>query len=601
MSLRIDELLQNSFLPKNYLGDAFVIKEKYCEERDRFLSFLKECDGCEFSKEKQKLLKEKIDEIKPQIEESFDSIVNIFNHYEDANMKMAEAEFDDLMERLKSDLFITSIDDKCIFNISGKRIETKLHETKAESFFRVRPVDRESNNIESDANELFHLPICKRAYSNNERFSLSGFPSLYLATSLQIAWQECNYPTHYYYSEFKYIKEPCDLKIIGLYSPSEIEYWGISTKYNDFDLWLEIIIRYLKNYPLVVACSFVNQSGNTPYKQEYIVPQLLMQWIKRNKDFVQGVSYFSCIDDSIRTEKWYGYNIALPVVAPYDDHGICTNLKDSFSWTVPRFFSVKFSDLERNKTERDIIKKFVNDIYIALRMYKFPTTFLNVLLEMRNISSMVLNILQNGENIDIQLALNCFDVLSSSCNIITGTSYEKLKEIVEEKNETRLICDEDYNKACIKFEKIYNKFIRNNNDIKSENIGNIIELYKYDAWNNFYSHSEYFLLFKEDDKIETILQIFKEKHLLCHRFLMEETEKAVSFLSKLENTYGINIGEFWETENGNPDLLIINNIDRMKTPIILRQNDINVFSSDEDKFFELLLVEADDAKLMDIL
>lgn len=41
---------------------------------------------------------------------------------------------------------------------------------------------------------LFHIPLSKRACSNNERFSLVGFPSLYLSTMLPLAWQECGYP-----------------------------------------------------------------------------------------------------------------------------------------------------------------------------------------------------------------------------------------------------------------------------------------------------------------------------------------------------------------------------------------------------------------------
>jgi hypothetical protein len=33
---------------------------------------------------------------------------------------------------------------------------------------------------------------------------------------------------------------------------------------------------YVKQYPLVLACGFVNHSGRVSYKQEYIIPQMLM-------------------------------------------------------------------------------------------------------------------------------------------------------------------------------------------------------------------------------------------------------------------------------------------------------------------------------------
>ncbi len=52
----------------------------------------------------------------------------------------------------------------------------------------------------------FYIPLSKKAFVNNERFSLAGFPSLYLSSMLLLAWQECGYPKKYYYSEYQYEK-----------------------------------------------------------------------------------------------------------------------------------------------------------------------------------------------------------------------------------------------------------------------------------------------------------------------------------------------------------------------------------------------------------
>ena len=80
----------------------------------------------------------------------------------------------------------------------GKRY-TKFRLRSGELFYRVRSVEGTRKDIESNPDELFHIPLSKKALTNNERFSLAGFPSLYLATMLPLAWQESGYPQRYYY------------------------------------------------------------------------------------------------------------------------------------------------------------------------------------------------------------------------------------------------------------------------------------------------------------------------------------------------------------------------------------------------------------------
>lgn len=65
---------------------------------------------------------------------------------------------------------------------------------------------KKTASIQSNPDELFYIPLSKKAFVNNERFSLAGFPSLYLSSMLLLAWQECGYPKKYYYSEYQYEK-----------------------------------------------------------------------------------------------------------------------------------------------------------------------------------------------------------------------------------------------------------------------------------------------------------------------------------------------------------------------------------------------------------
>lgn len=322
MGIKIEDLLATRIaLPKRYYNSNFNISDKFKQETIKFLELIKQIDGHEFSEDKQKLIQQKIKGIVPDIEENIESIEHIFDFYENANPKEAQEEMDKMMNRLDDALLISTIDDRVIINVDGKQFYTRgIRITPGTQFFRVRAVDEKTVAIENNPDELFHIPLTKKAYTNNERFSLAGFPSLYLSSMLQLAWQECGYPQKYYYSEFQYENMIVslhrdiskELKFLSLYSPSEIFQWGISTKHSHFTEWLGLVANYLKQYPLVLACSFVNHSGKVTYKQEYIIPQMLMQWVQRNKSVVQGISYFTCVDISMFPSKWCAYNIVIP-------------------------------------------------------------------------------------------------------------------------------------------------------------------------------------------------------------------------------------------------------------------------------------------------
>lgn len=179
-------------------------------------------------------------------------IIKIFDCYENSDNKSAQELVDEIMIQLEKGIFVGTIDDRIEFYRNGEcYLMRGFRKTPGYRFFRVRASDYESPNIQKNADELFHISLSKRAYSNNERFSLAGFPSLYLSTMLPLAWQECGYPQKYYYSEYQYkfsVDEKTgervpdnELKFLMIYSPDEIVNWGNSIKYSNFDLcWMSL-------------------------------------------------------------------------------------------------------------------------------------------------------------------------------------------------------------------------------------------------------------------------------------------------------------------------------------------------------------------------
>src|SRR6185437_5134385 len=152
--------------------------------------------------------------------------------------------------------------------------------------------------------DMFHTPF--EMSSRPCRFSPRGAPALYLANSVYLCWKECGEP-------------PLDQCLVARFevdAPSEgyldlaCSHEGYLSPFSLLDLDLDprtlsnspyahdVVVElaeYLTVWPLLAAVSVgrANQSdGNPP---EYLIPQLAMEWIRNNDDFL-GVRYF--------TTKW---------------------------------------------------------------------------------------------------------------------------------------------------------------------------------------------------------------------------------------------------------------------------------------------------------
>lgn len=593
-------------LPKRYFNNNFIISEKFSEEKEKFLFLIKQCKGDEFDGDKKKQLEESVSQIIEVADNISNIILDIFDYYENADYKRTQELMDELMLQIEKDIFIGSIDDHVCINCNGDNYYTGFRITPGYCFFRVRAVDNESSSIQKNVDELFHIPLSKRAYSNNERFSLVGFPSLYLSTMLPLAWQECGYPQKYYYSEYqyKYSRDrnsgkrllENEFKFLLLYSPSEIANWGMSIKYSNFVLWLEVIKRYLKTYPLILACSFVNQSGKVPYKQEYIIPQMLMQWVQRNSSKVQGIEYFTCVDISMRTSEWCAYNIVIPAIPPYDDKKYSIPLKEKFFWTAPQFYSVPILDRSYNEADREFIYNLVSDIRNAMRSCSFSDKYRYALIKMINICGCLMGLLENQSAIDMQLVLQILNSLSENISGIRRLQLDK--DIEKEIMNDELLDEIELKDACFSFKEIYYSFVENSNF--SECIERIISKHKDLCWNDSYPHSEIILIYYRDYEINDSVEWLNENHVLHSIYKIDSSDKSIEYLKKIALYAEVSLDEFWGCHvesNG----WIKENIDKVKTPIFVKISSVSIYSKSETKSVEIVSIGFDKDILFDKL
>lgn len=575
----IRELLTSINLPIKYYSD-FDMLEKLEEETLRYISVLEEYDCDDFEGNQKDKLKEKISEVKKAVKTINCKLIETLKCYENADPKRAQENFESIMDRLKDDLFFSTIDGWA----SIGKYQTVLHINRADTFFRVRGVDRKDENIANNPDELFHIPMSKKSYTNNERFSIVGFPSLYLSTMLPLAWQESHYPKKYYYSEYQYKK--CngekrrienELKLLSMNSPKEIDFWGVAVRYSNFDLWLNVIIRYLKQYPLIMACSFVNHSGAVSYKQEYVISQMLMQWVQRNSEMVQGISYFSCVDTKMNWGNWCAYNVAIPIIKPLDEKQYSERLRNEFCWSNPIYFEIPLLNKEATKEHREKLYNYIDKLLYALRYY-YTNWCDSLLLDIRSVCVSLYQLMDNGDTADMRFIIHTIEMMDRFYETIYN--YDINDMIEEWRSKVPEYEKEKFEQDIVPIKQTIDEFI-----VKSysdDSIYSIIDRYRNTLWNDHLCQTRIIVLYSEKDDICNIAKWLHENNLIHYVRELKKENVNTEALKDVCNQYKININDFWDDPIIDDDW-VLTNYDKMNTPVFIRSNSQSMYDSDPHK------------------
>lgn len=178
-------------------------------------------------------------------------------------------------------------------------------------FYRLRVND---SNTPFTYQDMFHIPFNLIEMVSNQRFSISGYPCLYLGNSSYCCWEELQRPNF----------DRCNFSILKS-----------NTSLNFFDLTPPITIKSkhdLYRLPLVVSCALKFTKDKSPFKAEYIISQAVLQSLVRfnNKNILlsysseiskfHGLIYLSThADKSLYTDLNYICNYVIPTVNRKND------------------------------------------------------------------------------------------------------------------------------------------------------------------------------------------------------------------------------------------------------------------------------------------
>lgn len=215
-----------------------------------------------------------------------------------------------------------------LFKRTANKLTSEFHFPKStihkdSIWYRIR---NNGNCEEWDCKELFHVPFEKRELIGSQRFSIPGYPSLYLGASALVCIEEIPWNDAFSISSVR-LNESIDVFDFTFF-PQEEE--GIGQFYNR-----------LISYPIKIAISIpVKNDNNAVFKPEYIIPQyILHSTIKqeRSTNKVKGFIYTStkALLEEHSSEELKAYiNMVVPSMS-IKRKGYCQKLIELFSITNP--------------------------------------------------------------------------------------------------------------------------------------------------------------------------------------------------------------------------------------------------------------------------
>lgn len=360
------------------------------------------------------MLEEKI----PLIKEICSQIIDVSKKYSQGLIKEAYIKAYDLFD-----------DKNSYFMVSSSRNERNRF------FYRLRPGDfriTDANESKEKKSELFHIKRNKKHLISAYRYSVSGFPCLYLASRKELAWFECGMPKQFSYCEMIIDEEGDNALRLVDFSNRPMDF--LSNIHNNLlnakndenrkEIIYEYLLQYIITYPLVAACSIKVKNRNNNFVEEYVIPQIFMQWI-RESNYFAGVIYKSSLDSNL-VQGMGAINIALPV-KEFRSDGLGENLTSKISVSNIGYLDVNEYFL-KYKTYLDDIETYKNDIWADLINSKYQCSYAWELIELCETVINTYDALMNGNYKNSELIFSHIDCLANHISII----YRNKKSIVDE-------------------------------------------------------------------------------------------------------------------------------------------------------------------------
>lgn len=194
--------------------------------------------------------------------------------------------------------------------------------------FRFRVDDDVRGFLRKD---VFHIPFESRHLVGVQRYSVTGVPCLYLGASTYACWEELGRPSRsrVAISAFR-ATEPMRILDLALFPRDFPAILTNATAAGQGASAFASFGAYFRVWPLIAACSMQRANLKAPFHEEYLIPQLILQWVRAAG--WDGIRYSSTRTKN--TSLDLRHNFVFPVQTTADS-GHCPELRRKFELTVP--------------------------------------------------------------------------------------------------------------------------------------------------------------------------------------------------------------------------------------------------------------------------
>lgn len=169
-------------------------------------------------------------------------------------------------------------------------------------YYRLRSIDKADDKRKPQPYEplaLFHMPFELRGRVSTNRYSIPGYPCLYLGKSIYVCWEEMRRKD---INAYAVVAMQCakDIRLLDL---------RLTRKFHtsaDCKAFLTML-------PLIIACGMQVNNDEDQFKPEYILPQLLLHTVLLNKQRMK-LAKENDKDDGIQYKTYKGIIFTSSVV-----------------------------------------------------------------------------------------------------------------------------------------------------------------------------------------------------------------------------------------------------------------------------------------------
>lgn len=199
--------------------------------------------------------------------------------------------------------------------------------------YRMRKVDlEEQHNLKR--RDMFHIPLDKKGLVQTQRYSVPGYPCLYLSRNVYGCWEEMGRPTFGTVMVSKFVSRQ-EFRVLDLRLPTEAS-------------WIDTPQMCAEFFPLVIASMVQVKNSKEYYKPEYLIPQLLTEWvITHNRENTPDKEIIGILFTSSKKSNDFDFpddsydNYAIPVLKPLSSKKYCDRLSEIFHLSAPTYYDLE--------------------------------------------------------------------------------------------------------------------------------------------------------------------------------------------------------------------------------------------------------------------